>query len=258
MGKSMWLRARRWLWSTTALVLLVQGRASAQNFEVQSGKRGCESMLTTTMEGACRSLSVAKDRYCALPTDCDVDRQERTIAQYKEAQKRLDDAALADADKGRQKDTIDQLKREIDERRATASAGIGIAKGCVEAREVVQKGFATASQMTDDARRGALREREALVAQLQDAQKKRDDAKVKRDADPNDSSARSDWEREAEAVRRVEKQLETFNDTYGKDIDRHADRLLQQYRDEAQSHQKPLEEAKSRVQNCEKVASLSY
>jgi len=258
MGKEKWLRARRWLWSTTVLVLLVQGRASAQNFEVQSGKRGCESMLTTTMGGACRSLSDAKDRICAQATDCEVDRQERTIAKYQEAQKRLDDGTLANADRGRQKDTIDQLKKEIDERREAARAGIGSAKSCVEAREVVQRGFATASQLTDDARRAALRERQERVVQLQDAQKKRDDAKVKRDANPNDSSARSDWERGSEAVREVEKQLEKFNDTYGKDIDRHADRLLQQYRDEAQSHQRPLDEAKNRVQNCEKVASLRY
>jgi hypothetical protein len=48
----------------------------------------------------------AKDDACKIPVDCDVDKQERTIAKYKEAKDRLDRGQVADTDKDRLKDTL--------------------------------------------------------------------------------------------------------------------------------------------------------
>ncbi len=97
-----------------------------------------------------------------------------------------------------------------------------------------------------------------VISKLSDAQRKQADAKSKRDAKPNDSSAQSDYDRATEEMRNAEKALEQFNSKYGKDIERYASKLIDQYKEEKESHEKPLTEARNRVENCKKVDNMSY
>jgi len=112
--------------------------------------------------------------------------------------------------------------------------------------------------LTERTRDDALRQRKDLLDKLADAQKKQADAKSKRDAKPSDSNAQSDYDRATEDMRNVEKSLEQFNNKYGKDIERYASKLVAQYQEERASHERPLGEAKNRVDNCKKLDNMSY
>lgn len=190
---------------------------------------------------------------------CEVDQQERLIAKYKDAKERLDRGQVADADKDKLKDTVSQLKGALDANKDAARRGTSIAQGCVTARENVQKWFMeTGIRLTEQTRDDALRLRKDLLDKLADAQRKQADAKAKRDTKPGDSSAQSDYDRATDEMRNAEKALEQFNNKYGKEIERYASRLIDQYKAEKESHERPLGEARSRVENCKKVDNMSY
>ncbi len=104
----------------------------------------------------------------------------------------------------------------------------------------------------------AVKMRKDLLERLADAQRKQADAKAKRDGKPGDSNAQSDYDRATEDMRSVEKALEQLNAKYGKDIERYAEKLINQYKAEKESHERPLSEAKNRVDNCKKVDNMSY
>jgi hypothetical protein len=151
------------------------------------------------------------------------------------------------------------LKEQLDRAKAAAREGTSLAQGCVTARENVQKWFMeTGIRLTEQTRDDALRLRKDLLDKLSDAQRKQADAKSRRDAKPGDSSAQSEYDRATEEMRNAEKALEQFNNKYGKDIERNASRLIDQYKAEKQSHEKPLSEARNRVDNCKKVDNMSY
>jgi hypothetical protein len=194
-----------------------------------------------------------------VPVQCDVDKQERLIATYKEAKDRLDSGKVNDSDKDKLKDTVRGLKEQLDANKDAARKGTSIVEGCVRARQDVQKWFIeTGIRLTEQTRDDALRLRKDLLDKLADAQKKQADAKAKRDAKPGDSSAQSDYDRATSEMRDVEKALEQFNNKYGKDIDRYASKLIDQYKSEKESHERPLSEARNRVENCKKVDNMSY
>jgi hypothetical protein len=69
---------------------------------------------------------------------------------------------------------------------------------------------------------------------------------------------RRDHDHATEDMRNAEKALEQFNTKYGKDIERYASRLIDQYKSERDSHERPLSEARNRVENCKKVDNMSY
>jgi hypothetical protein len=94
--------------------------------------------------------------------------------------------------------------------------------------------------------------------ELAEAQQRQAEAKSKRDAKPGDSNAQTDHERAVEETRNAEKALEQFNAKYSKDIADFADKLIRQYRDEKDSHDRPLGEAKNRVDSCKKIDNTSY
>jgi hypothetical protein len=72
------------------------------------------------------------------------------------------------------------------------------------------------------------------------SERKQADAKSKRDAKPGDSSAQSEYDRATDEMRNAEKVLEQFNNKYGKDIERYASKLIDHYRSEKESHERPL------------------
>jgi hypothetical protein len=242
-----------------ALGLVVTVYAAEYNFYEQADKKGCASIITERGQDECARVQRAKDDACNVPVQCDVDKQERLIAVYKEAKERLERGQVADADKDRLKETVRTLKEQIDNNKDAARSGTSKAQGCVTARENVQKWFMeTGIRLTERTRDDALRLRKELLDKLSDAQRKQADAKAKRDAKPGDSSAQSDFERATEEMRNAEKALEQFNSKYGKDIERYASRLIDHYKAEKESHERPLTEARNRVENCKKIDNMSY
>jgi len=241
------------------LALTATVYAAEYNFYEQADKKGCASIITERGQDECTRVQGAKDDACSVPVECDVNKQERLIARYKEAKERLDRGEVADADKEKIKDTVRLLKEALDASKDAARSGTSKAQGCVTARENVQKWFMeTGIRLTEQTRDDALRLRKDLLDKLADAQRKQADAKAKRDAKPGDSSAQSDYDRATDEMRNAEKALEQFNNKYGKDIERYASRLIDQYQAEKESHEKPLTEARNRVENCKKVDNMSY
>ncbi len=233
--------------------------AAEYNFYEQADKKGCASIITERGQDECARAQRAKDDACKIGVECEVDKQERLIATYKEAKERLDRGQVADADKDRLKETVRTLKDQLDRAKALAREGTSIAQGCVRAREDVQKWFMESGiRLTEQTRDDAVRLRKDLLDKLADAQKKQGDAKAKRDAKPGDSSAQSDYDRATDEMRNAEKALEQFNNKYGKDIERYASRLIDQYKAEKESHERPLTEARNRVDNCKKLDNMSY
>ena len=86
----------------------------------------------------------------------------------------------------------------------------------------------TGIRLTEQTRDDALRLCKDLLDKLSDAQRTQADAKSKRDANPTDSGAQSDYDRPTRGMRNAEKALEQFNNKYGKDIERYASRLIDQ------------------------------
>jgi hypothetical protein len=103
-----------------------------------------------------------------------------------------------------------------------------------------------------------LKLRAELLEKLKAADERRKSAKEKRDAKPDDSSLRDEYDKAAEAYREAEKRLGELNDKYGRDIERHADRLVQQYKDEKDRHDEPTKQAQNRLDKCKDLVSLSY
>ncbi|MEO7729687.1 MAG: hypothetical protein ABIY55_01855 [Kofleriaceae bacterium] len=233
--------------------------AAEYNFYEQADNKGCSSIITERAQDECGRVQRAKDEACSIPVECDVDRQERLIAKYKEAKDRLDRGQVADADKDKLKDTVRTLKEQLDGNKEGARKSTSFAQTCVRTREDVQKWFSeTGIRLTEQTRDDALRLRKDLLDKLSDAQRKQADAKSKREAKPNDSGAQSDYDRASEEMRNAEKALEQFNSKYGKDIERYASKLIDQYKAEKESHERPLTEARNRVENCKKVDNMSY
>lgn len=248
----------------TASVMFVLGltvavQASEYNFYEQADKKGCASIITERGQSDCSSMQKRKDDACSVPVQCEPDKHEKLIAKYKEAKEQLDSGKVNDSDKDKLKDTVRTLKEQLDANKSAARSGTSAVQDCVTARENVQKWFIeTGIRLTEQARDDALRLRKDLLDKLADTQRKQADAKTKREAKPGDSSAQSDYDRATDEMRNAEKALEQFNNKYGKDIERYASRLIDQYKAEKESHEKPLSEAKNRVENCKKVDNMSY
>ncbi len=243
----------------TTLGLAVAVHAAEYNFYEQADKKGCASIITERGQDECARTQRRKDEACSAPVDCDVDKQERTISKYKEAKEQLDRGQVAEADKDKLKEKIQAFKDELDARKDGARRGVTTAQECVTARENVQKWFSeTGIALTERTRDDALRVRRDLLDKLADMQKKQAEAKTKRDANPNDSGLQRDYDRATEDMRDAEKALEQFNSKYGKDIERYATKLIDQYKSEKESHERPLNEMKNRVENCKKLDNLSY
>lgn len=258
-GSRYWNQAIRAMVPMGVLGVSMAALATEYNFYEQADKRGCASIITERGQSDCTSVQRRKDEACGVSVECDPDKQEKTIAKYKEAKERLDSGKVNDSDKDRLKDTVRDLKDELDRRKDAARRGISVAQDCARAREDVQRWFGdTGIPLTERTRDDALRLRRDLLDKLADAQKKQADAKAKRDAKPGDSSAQSEYDRATSDMRDAEKALEQFNNKYGKDIERYASRLIDHYRDEKASHERPLNEARNRAENCRKIDNMSY
>jgi hypothetical protein len=241
------------------LALPAVGYSAEYNFFEQSGKAGCLSVITESGQSDCKTLQKAKDDACNVSVENDIDKHERSIRTYREAKERLDRGQVAVADKDKLAETVRLLKEQLDRAKEAAKQGMAMAQNCVDARERVQKWFeGTAIPLTERTRDDALRTRKNLLDKLADTQKKQADAKSNREANPRNSSAQSDYDRATEEMRNAEKALAQFNEKYGQEVERHASRLIEHYKAEKASHEKPLAESKNRVENCKKIVDMSY
>ena len=241
------------------VLVLGIGVGVADNFEVFSGRKGCESIVKDRERSECQDISRRKNEACNQTASCDFDRHKRDIEEYNEAKKQLADGRVADADKGRLEQKIRELKDKLDSRKSAAPDVMKIAQGCIDARARVQDWFKnTAIPVTERARDDAMKLRKELLDKLKEADERRSKAKDKRDANPNDSSAKDDYERASQAYRDAEKALEQFNDRYGREVERHAGRLIDQYKDERDRHDDPTKQAENRLQKCKDLVGLSY
>src|SRR5690348_17966218 len=98
--------------------LLTSG-ALAQNFYELSKNTGCGSVMAS-LQSECNTLNSNKDRACASGGSCDLDKHIAQISEYKEAQRRLDANEIADADRDSFGQSIQNMKAELDDRKADA------------------------------------------------------------------------------------------------------------------------------------------
>jgi hypothetical protein len=101
----------------------VAAQASEYNFYEQADRKGCASIITERGQTDCAAVQRRKDDLCGVPVDCDPDRQEKTIAKYKEAKERLDSGKVNDSDRDKLKDSVRDLKDELDRRKDAARRG---------------------------------------------------------------------------------------------------------------------------------------
>jgi len=193
----------------------------ADNFEVYSGRRGCDSIVKERERRDCQDLQRAKNDACNQTASCDMDRQKRDIDEFNEVKKQLADGRVADSDKPALERKIRDLEARLNARKAAAPDVMKIAQGCIDARAKVQDWFKNVGiPVTERARDDAMKLRKELVDKLREADERRRNAKEKRDANPNDSSAKDEYERAAEKYREAEKALEQFSERYGRDVER--------------------------------------
>jgi hypothetical protein len=157
--------------------LAVAVYAAEYNFYEQADRKDCASIITERGQSDCAAVQRRKDELSSVPIECNVDKQERTIAKYKEAKERLDRGQVADADKEKLKEAVRILKDTLDTAKNAARKGTSDAQACVTGRENVQKWFAdTGIPLTERTRDDALRQRKDLLDKLADAPKKQADA----------------------------------------------------------------------------------
>jgi len=153
---------------------------------------------------------------------------------------------------------IERLKRELDERKALARAAIPYAEACTKARDAVQDMFTRTIPLMKTAGDNALKRRQALLDKLRAAEAKRDASKKARDSKPDDSNLRREYDKAVEEFRKVEKELEAFNQRNGKDIARQVDRLERHYVDGKASHGQSISDDNKHHENCKAIMNLNY
>jgi hypothetical protein len=249
--------------------LLTSG-ALAQNFYELSKNTGCGSVMAS-LQSECNTLNSNKDRACASGGSCDLDKHIAQISEYKEAQRRLDANEIADADRDSFGQSIQNMKAELDDRKADAEANERAARECADARQAVYDFFD--NKVIPDTQRAAddaNEHRKSLLEELDKAEVLQRSAKDKRDelagVSPETDSERyaeyvrmqEEYDRTAAAYREAEASLAEFNSTYGDDIERYVAQLVDYYKSEQAGHKTAIEEQKTRSENCGKLEYMSY
>lgn len=241
------------------VALTIAAHGAEYNFYEQADKQGCASIITEHGQEECAKVQATKNEMCSVPVRCDFNEFERRVDKYKEAKDRLDRGQVADADKAKLEESVRDAKNVLDALKQNARTDTAAARGCVDARRNVQKWFSEVGiPLTERTRDEATQLRKGALEKLADAQRKQGDAKSKRDAKPGDSGAQTDYERATDELRTAENELARLNAKYGRDIERYADKLLRHYKDEKDSHDRPLIEASNRLDACKKIDNTNY
>jgi hypothetical protein len=238
-----------YIWAALLVAVVAgSGWSSANNFKAATDKTGCASIVGDSEREACKKAQDAKNTICNVKTECEPDKQERLISDYKDALKKLEEGKINASDVDSFKRSIRDMKDKLDARKAAAVAGQKVASACIKARDAVQEWFERVGiPFTERARDAALAERKVLLEKLQAAERKKNDAKTKEDRD-----------KAVDEMQAVQKELEAFNSKYGHDVEYNANKLIRHYQSEKTNHDTPSKQAEDRLNNCKKVEGLSY
>lgn len=258
-------------WSVVMLPLFASS-ALAQHFYELAGNRGCDSVMESR-RSECNDLGARKDSACEVVGSCDLDKHIEQIAEYKAAVERLNasPSQIAEADRESFKTSIEEMRSELDARKAEAEGNERAARECADARQAVYDFFGndvipdteSAGRDANDRRKGLLEELDKAEVLQRAAKDKRDalaDADAEKDRARWDEyvQMRDEYEKNAAAYREAEAKLAEFTDTHGKDIDSGVQRLVAYYKSEQDTHKIAIEEQKNRSENCGKLEYMSY
>jgi hypothetical protein len=104
---SMGKRVGYGIWAVLVVAVIARSEwASAQNFKAATDRTGCESIVGDSERDACKKVQAAKNAACNIKTECETDKQELLISDYKEALKKLEEGKINVSD-------VDSFKRSI-------------------------------------------------------------------------------------------------------------------------------------------------
>ena len=257
------------------LLLSLLGTASlaqAQNFARLSGNRGCASVVTESLRRQCSNLHDVQVRECNASTRCELDDYKELLEEYEELEERIEDGDFAASDLDRMKDKLEDMERKIRSLRDQAEENVEQANRCIDAREEMQRFFmGVAVPATKRALDEAKDQREELLEALEEAEEANKEAREARDEAQDEldddrgnrtlqdalKRAKDEYEDAHKAFNEAQKALAAFNEAHGKDIERHADRMLDHYEDENKSHQRPIDERRRGRDNCRQLRGTS-
>jgi DNA repair exonuclease SbcCD ATPase subunit len=166
--------------------------------------------------------------------------------------------ARNETDKKSKEDSIKQAIEVLDKKKGEAKDDISVAEQCAKNRQDMFDHFKETAKLTESAGKTQMEIRQKLLDKLKEADTRREDAKKKRDAAPNDDNLKREYEKAAEEYRKVEQELGEFKKKNGQDIEKNYQRLVSHYADENEKHKTERENWSNRAQNCKDIANTSY
>jgi hypothetical protein len=241
-----------------ALVLCVIGLAVADDhdFEDFARRDGCDSVIFNDRRGECHNIQRDVNRYCKEERfDCSIGEFKKTLSEYNDVKNR---STYNDDEKRSKDEKLEVLKKKLEAQKTEAARGTPIAQQCVKARNDIFEHFKRTSDMTESAGRTQMAIRQGLIDKLRDAERRRDDAKSKRDSSPSDENLKREYEKAVEEFRKVEQDLGAFNKKNGQDIERNYRRLVERFAKGNEEHRIERENQTGRWNNCKEITSTSY
>ncbi|MEO8703141.1 MAG: hypothetical protein ABI867_24055 [Kofleriaceae bacterium] len=218
------------------------------DFENFARSTGCESVIFSDRRSQCSSLQSAVNKFCKeTPFECSLTDFNKTLGEYNSAKGQM---ANTDDEKKAKLEKTKRLWKELDSFKKKAIYGEPIAAECVRNRNSIMEHFSETIRKTESAGKAQLDVRKALIDKLRESEKRRDEAKAKRDSTPNDDSLKRAYDEAVEAFRKVEQELGEFNKKNGQDIEKNYLRLNEGYRYGNEKHKEERDNQSNRWNNC--------
>jgi hypothetical protein len=243
-----------------ALALLVAvsvGEAVADDYDFEDFARrtGCDSVVFNDRRSECSSIQKNVNRYCKEEKfDCSLGDFKKVLGEYNDLKSR---STYNDDEKKAKEEKLERLRKDLEARKTEATRGQPIAEECVRYRGDIFDHFRRTSDMTERAGKEQLGVRQKLLDRLRDAERRRDDARSKRDASPNDENLKREYDTAVEEFRKIEQELGEFNRKNGKDIERNYTRLVDGYGKGNEEHKAERENQANRRDNCKEIRQTS-
>jgi hypothetical protein len=245
--------------AAAALMLIVTigvSFADDHDFEDFARREGCESVIFNDRRRDCGDIQKNVNKYCKEEKfDCNIGDFKSVLSDYNSVKNR---STYNDTEKADKERKLEQLKKDLDARKAEAARGAPIAEQCVKYRNDIFDHFKKTSDMTETAGKAQMAIRQGMLDKLREAEKRRDEARSKRDSSPNDDNLKREYEKAVEEFRKIEQDLGEFNRKNGKDIERNYQRLVKHYETGNEKHKTERETQTQRWNNCKEIVSTSY
>jgi hypothetical protein len=230
--------------------------ADDYDFEDFARRTGCDSVIFSDRRYDCGKIQENVNKYCKEQRfDCSIRDFKSVLSDYRDLQGR---STSSESEKTAKDEKLAKLKKDLDDRVAEAARGTPIATQCVQYRGDIFEHFKKTSDMTATAGKTQMAVRQALLDKLKAADERRNQAKNKRDASPNDDSLKREYDEAAEAYRKVEQELGEFNRKNGQDIEKNYSRLVDQYERGNREHAEERQNQQNRLDNCKEITSTRY